>query len=257
VARVGRGEVLVIVGVTAALWLLNDRFLALRPILWLGTLVHEAGHATAATLLGLSVRSVTINPHGGGLMQWSGRASTTDVIITASAGYVGAALVGAAALEACHYLRAARAACVVMAGVVAAVGLLWVPWSFDPPPAAKYLTGSSSSDGRFTTLFCVGAVVTSLVMAAQPWARLRRAFLLVVATALCLLSIESLKFVLDLSAKGGDSDASAAAAVTPLSSWMWSALWLLFGTLMCVLALWSVATRREDTDTEAKGALQT
>jgi hypothetical protein len=65
------------------------------------------------------------------------------------------------------------------------------------------------------------------------------------ATCLCLGAVEDLKLVLDISSRGGHSDAAAAAAVTPLSSWVWAALWLLFGIAVCALAVWSLVGRDE------------
>lgn len=71
------------------------------------------------------------------------------------------------------------------------------------------------------------------------------------ATAFCLASIDDLRLVLDLSSRGGHSDAAAAASVTSLSSWMWSAIWLVVGAGACALGLWAALSdddRTEDLD---------
>lgn len=64
-----------------------------------------------------------------------------------------------------------------------------------------------------------------------------------IATCLCLGAVEDLQLLLDISRRGGHSDAALAAAVTPLSSWMWAAIWMLLGVAACVLATWSAAGR--------------
>ena len=79
---------------------------------------------------------------------------------------------------------------------------------------------------------------------------LRRGVVVVLATCLCLGAVEDLRQVLDISSHGGHSDAAAAAAVTPLSSWVWAALWMLFGFAACGLALWS-ALARDEADRQA------
>jgi hypothetical protein len=89
------------------------------------------------------------------------------------------------------------------------------------------------------------AVAVLVGVAVQPVVRLRRAVVVVLATCLFLGGVEDLRLVLDISSRGGHSDAAAAAAITPLSSWMWSALWLLFGVAVCALALWSALSRDE------------
>jgi hypothetical protein len=242
--HISKSQTLVTVGVTAAAWLINSQFILLRPVLWLATFIHEAMHATAAMLLGKAVSSVTINHHGGGLTYSPSPRSTVATIVIGSAGYVGAALVGAAALELCKRLRNARVACLAVAGLLVITGLLWVPWNFHPKGYEAMITGSSSTDGHFTTIFWISAAAFFVILAVQPLRVVRRSVLLVVATTLCFLSIESLKVALDWVARGGDTDARTVAAVTPLSAWLWSAIWLVFGAAVCVLAVWSLVAER-------------
>jgi hypothetical protein len=242
--RVSRREVLVVVGVTAALWLVASQLILFVPLRLLVTLVHEAGHAVTATLFGGEVLTVTVNRHGGGLMR--SRAtdpSTTYQVLVASAGYLGTAMVGGLLLELSRRLRGGRIALGALALIVAAVGVAWVPWTFEPDPISAMATGSGSGDGRFTILVCILAVAVLVGLAVQPVARLRRAAILVIATCLCLGAVEDLQLVLDISRRGGHSDAALAAAVTPLSSWMWAAIWMLLGVAACVLGTWSAVGR--------------
>jgi hypothetical protein len=237
-----RREVLTTVGVTAFVWLVFSSAAPLLPVRWFVTLVHEAGHALVATLVGAHVSSVTMNEHGGGLTYWTYDAAevpTVRLVLVASAGYVGTAIVGGVMIELAARVTRGRVAVLVLAALVAAIGIAWVPWHTDPGAFEAQVTGSSSGDGRFTTIFCVVAVAVLLALAAVRWDRLRRTVVLALATVLCFASIDDLRGVLDISSRGGHSDAALAADATALSSWMWSAIWLLVGGIACGLGLWA------------------
>lgn len=254
--RVSRREVLTVVGVTAILWVVASQLVLFVPLRILVTLVHEAGHAVVATLLGGDVLTVTVNRHGGGLM--ASRAidpSASYRVLVASAGYVGTAIVGATMLELSRRLRGGRVALAVLAVIVAAIGLVWVPWSFEPDAGSALVTGSSSGDGRFTILVCVLAILALVGLAVQPLTRLRRAAVMVLATCLCLGAVEDLQLVLDISRRGGHSDAAAAAAVTPLSSWLWATIWMVLGIVACALAVWSAIGQEGSRSDPAGGSM--
>src|SRR6266508_2967003 len=181
-----RQEILTTVGVTAVVWLVFSSMTPLLPLRWFVTLVHESGHAVVATLVGGDVASVTINSHGGGLTNWSyrGDISTTKIVLVAAAGYVGAALVGGLMIEVGSRLRHGRGrlAVFLLAALVTAIGIAWVPWTTHPTGEAARLTGSSEGDGRFTTYFCIGAIVVLLLLGLQRSERLRRNAVLALAT---------------------------------------------------------------------------
>lgn len=248
--RMTRRQILTVVVATTVVWLVFSASWALVPVRVLVTLVHEAGHALAIQLQGGDVAYVIVNEHGGGLTQGRlGSASTTARVIVSSAGYLGTAMVGALLLEGSTHLRRGRIATVVLAGLVAAIGLAWVPLKVDPDPFSAAATGSDTGDGRFTILVCVVAILSLLALAWQPSVRLRATTIVALATAFCLASIDDLRGVLDLSSRGGHSDAAAAAELTGLSSWMWSAIWLVIGVGACVLGLWAALSddgRREE-----------
>lgn len=244
-----RRELAVTVGVVALACLLLWTTPLLLPLRLLVTLVHEAGHALMAMVCGATVQSVTINAREGGLTFFTPPpdAGTLTTIAVGSAGYVGTAIVGGILLEVCARLGRARIALGGLALLVVAIGLAWVPWSTDPDGVAAAATGSSRGDGRFTILFCAATVVALVGLAVQPFVRVRRVALVAIATALCLGAVEDLRVVLDLSRRGGASDASIVAAGAPFPSWFWASLWMLLGVTACALGLWSAlgqATRR-------------
>ena len=254
-APIARREVIVTVAATALVWLLFSGFWLFVPLRLLVTLVHEASHALAAMATGADVGSVTVNRFGGGLTRFRGDTGTFGRLVIASAGYVGTALVGAVMLELCRRLRSGRVALGGLAFLVAAIGLAWVPWRVDDIDAvSRAATGSGSGDGRFTILVCVLAVAALAALAAQPWVQARRTAVIVLATCLCFGAVEDLRRVFDISRTGGHSDAAIAADLTPLPSWLWAALWLVLGVVVCAGAVWSVAVRRPSDDSPAAPA---
>lgn len=235
-----RRQFVVTVAVVALASILLWSTPVLLPLRLLVTLVHEAGHATVAMLLGASVQSVTINANEGGLTFFTlAHRSTLRLVAIGSAGYVGTAIVGGILLEVASRVGRARVALGALAAIVAAIGLAWVPWSTAPDAGAAAATGSSTGDGRFTILCCVVYVVVLVGLAVQPRVAVRRVALVAVATALCLGAVEDLRLVLSLSTSHAVSDASIVASEAPFPAWFWAGLWLVIGVAACALGLWS------------------
>lgn len=244
-ATIERRFLLATIAVSALVWLLLASSTALLPVRWFVTLVHEAGHALAVEAVGGDVRTLTINGRGGGLTTWQApQLSALALVVVASAGYVGAAAVGGVMLELSTRMRNGRVATAALAAAVAAVALAWVPLRFQASGQAASVSGSSSGDGRFTIAYSVAAVVVLGLLTVQPLVRVRVAAIAALSTALCLAAIDDLRQVFDISTRGGHSDAAAAAAVTPLPSWLWAALWFALGATACGLGLWAALGRR-------------
>lgn len=243
--RVGRRELAITVAVVGLGCLLLWTSAPMLPLRLLVTLVHEAGHAVVAMLSGATVQSVTINPSEGGLTLFTipGGRGTLRIIAIGSAGYVGTAIVGGALLEVCARVGRARVALGVLAAMVAAIGLAWVPWSTAPDGVAASATGSSGGDGRFTIFFCLATIAVLVGVAVQPSVHVRRVVLVAIATALCLGAVEDLRLVFELSTSGGHSDATIVASEAPFPPWFWATLWLLLGLAACGLGLWSALAR--------------
>lgn len=243
--RVSRGQILIVVAMTTALWLVFESSWPMIPVKILATLIHEAGHALALEAMGGSVEWLVVNEHGGGVT--SGRLDDPDSsvaqVVVASAGYLGTTTVGALLLEGAAHLRRGRIALLTLAGAVVALGLAWVPLRVDVDSFTAQATGSDSGDGRFTIFVCAAAVTVLIALAWQPSVRLRTGAVVALATAFCLAGVEDLRQVMDWSAQGGHSDAVAAAEATGLSSWMWAVIWLLVGAAACGLALWAALSR--------------
>lgn len=246
--RVGRRELAITVAVVGLACLLLWTSAPMLPLRLLVTLVHEAGHALVAMLCGASVQSVTINPSEGGLTSFTlpGGRSALRIIAIGSAGYLGTAIVGGTLLEVCARIGRARIALGVVAAMVAAIALAWVPWSTNPGGVAASATGSSGGDGRFTIFFCIATIAVLVGVAVQPSVHVRRIVLVAVATALCLGAVEDLRLVFELSRSGGHSDATIVASAAPFPPWFWAGLWLLLGLGACGIGLWSALGRGAD-----------
>jgi hypothetical protein len=214
-----------IIVLAVVVWLV--RVPGLSVLGWFATLAHESGHAIAVELVGGDVDSVTINRYGGGVTLWHGPADLASWrrLVVASAGYLSAVAAGAALLVVAARARDTRTVLLSLAGAVALVAVLWVPWSGPDVDAATALaTGSSGSDGRFTLLFCFVTVVVLVALVRAP--RTVGQGVAVFLASLCLLSaLDSLRELVGISTRGIHSDASTAADVTPLPEWLWAFVW--------------------------------
>ena len=85
--------ILVAGAVTLLLWLVPGAHLILLPLQYLDTHLHEMSHALATVFTGGSVETIQVYGNGSGVTQSLG---VHHWVIVASAGYVGASLIGAA-----------------------------------------------------------------------------------------------------------------------------------------------------------------
>lgn len=98
-----------LLGATAAslaLWLIPGLGLLLYPLTLLNTHIHELGHALAGLGTGGSVEKITVNANGSGQALIAGG----WILPIASAGYVGAALIGGFLIAAARTAKGARTA---------------------------------------------------------------------------------------------------------------------------------------------------
>lgn len=210
----------------------------LLPLRLLVTFVHEAGHALAANLVGGDVVSLTINPNEGGLTFSRFEATRPRRMLVASAGYVGATLIGAALLAALRHLRTGRAVLASFAVGIALATVLWVRSAPDPGAFAG-ATGSGRNDGWFTLLFSIFAVVVFGGLAWKATVGIRRAAVTLVAAGLCFGALEDV-WQLVGSGNRRHSDAETLADLTFLPSVVWAVLWLLVGLVVVTLSVVSL-----------------
>jgi hypothetical protein len=194
--------------------------IALFPFRMFTTWVHESGHALATVAVGGRVSSITIHPDGSGLTRSLVPEGRVARGVIASAGYLGAALVGCLLIAATRLQRRAH---LLLGGVGAFMLLTLVLW--------------------VRNLF--GAVVV-LAWAAALFALGRRGLGRASQFVLGLLAIQvALNAVFDIRVLylvDGPSDAVTMAYLFLLPAWLWATAWMLAAVVMLGATLWM--TRR-------------
>ena len=194
------------------------------PVVYLNTHFHELCHALVALACGGEVEKIVVNANGSGVTPIRGG----NVFLEASAGYLGATIVGAMTIFFSRRPEAARNVLRTLAiflgvslmvfvrgdsvGVVA--GIFWV---FAILAASRYLSGQS------------------LVFSAQ-----------LLGLFMCLNAIQSVYTVLQISALTEmDSDAKIVASVTGLPPILWASMWCLTSLVLVGTTLrhsWNLPT---------------
>ena len=192
--------------VVAALYLVPYGRLVLLPTIYLNTHLHELCHAIAALATGGRPGEILVRADGSGQCTTLGGAS----IVIASAGYLGASLLGAAVVLLARTESGARLALHGMAAALAGSMVLLV---------------RGDAIGLLTGTFWIGLL---WVLAK----RLREDALLGVAQFLGLVqglqSLTSLGDLLQISATAqANSDAQSMAALTGVPAMAWALLWAL------------------------------
>ncbi|MBI5501520.1 MAG: M50 family metallopeptidase [Deltaproteobacteria bacterium] len=182
----------------------------LYPLAIFTTWVHETAHALAATVLGARVDGLLVRPDTSGLATYwyvVGDFGTTSRAITASAGYLGAALAAAAFLAAARRPGLHRIVLGVVAAGLVVTTALWVRTGFG-----------------VTMLLVLAATAGGIAAKGPPP---------VVRWALLLLALQTgLNAVLDIRALyyvDGPSDARTMSQVVGLPAAFWATLWLAIG----------------------------
>ncbi len=200
-----RRNLLVGAGVlSVALWALPGFGFITLPLVYLNTLIHEMCHAIAATATGGDVRFVQVFASGSGVTLSQGGSG----LLLASAGYVGASLVGGLMI-ACSVRPQGAKVTLQVVGAVLAVGL------------ALWLRGDRV--GFVASVLWIGALLVAgsklegdnVVFAAQ--------FL---GMQQCLTSVLALYVLLQINTGSGiHNDAALAAQMTGLPAFLWAVLW--------------------------------
>jgi len=193
----------------------------LYPFKLFTTWVHESSHALMTLLVGGRVTAVTIEPNTSGLTHGLVPASRIARGLVASAGYLGAALVGCLLMAATRVERRART---ILYGVGAFMLLTVVMWM-------------RNVFGAVVVLVWGLALVT---MARRRMANALRFLLSLLAVQVALNSVYDIRvlFLVD-----GPSDAATMARLFLLPAWFWAATWMLMSVAMLGWTLWSTRGR--------------
>jgi hypothetical protein len=202
--------------VSVVAWFAPVLDLALRPIQYLNTHVHEFCHAVAAVATGGSAQEILVHADGSGQTPVAGGA----IIVIASAGYVGAAILGALLIAYGTDEKRAKTLLLSLAGLMALSMLVWVRGD-----VAGILWGG------FWTL-----VLTGLGFLLQGKAAVFAVQF--VGVQQCLNALLSIVTLLQISlVTQGPSDAMLMEKYSGVPAIAWAGIWSLMGVCAIVLAL--------------------
>lgn len=196
------------------------------PFKLFGTFVHEWSHAVVAIITGGQVTQLQIDSNLAGETYTRGG----WLLPIFSAGYTGAAIVGALLL-----LAPTRFSNRILVGIGAAAILM-------------PLIGGISFGTSFTSLTWVWAAVfggVSLLIGLRASPRFARLFHQFIAVELCFTALDSIRYLTWLSTNDPhvQTDATNAAAYTHIGSLFWSILWGIIALVAIGLSAWRVVRR--------------
>ncbi len=199
----------------------------LLPVVYLNTHLHELSHALMAQFTGGEAEHIIVNANGGGVTPVAGG----SIVLTASAGYVGASIFGAAMIYFGRSEKGARATLLVLAAMLTFSMIVWVRGDF---------VGEVAGVGWIIALPLIALFVrkTPLVFCCQ--------FL---GLQQCLNSVKSVfELVQITAATETHSDASILQEATHIPSIVWA---LAFAAFSLALVLWSLRKSWSPTSVQA------
>lgn len=223
--------------ITFVLWFLPFADYLVYPVRLFVTFIHEGSHALAALLTGSSVQSLTVASDGSGMVQTlSG--NPLSVLITSSAGYLGAIAYGSILLI---LIRRAYSARIVLAISAGFVGLMTFIFGFFAPVFNLFSAEISVFGVFFTVLsgaFLTAALLAIAKYASAWWANFTLAFLAVQCLLNAVMDLVSLFFInAPLVGSHIHSDAANMYQATGIPSIFWVFIWIGVSILMISIGL--------------------
>jgi Peptidase M50B-like len=195
----------------------------LYPFKLFTTWVHECGHAVAALLVGGRVMSITIQPNTSGLTHSLVPSGHLARGVVASAGYLGAAMVGCLLMAA---TRVEKWAHKILLGLGVCMLVTVVLWMRNP----------------FGVFAMVACGVALIALARHGMADAVRFLLSLLAIQVALNAVYDIR-VLFLIGRGR-SDAATMQELFLLPSWVWATMWMVMSVAMLTATLWATNGRR-------------
>jgi hypothetical protein len=208
-------------------WAVPILGLVTLPLEYLNTYFHEICHAIVGTVTGGNVSGITIYGNGGGVTLISGGSQ----VLEDSAGYMGAALIGAVLIYVGRSQKGARVALRIMATAILISLILWVR-----AEAVGVVLGIS---------WMLALAVMSLRMKGEPLIFAAQ----FVGLQLCLQSFQSLWYLVHISAfQTMHNDAELMQQATYIPQVVWAVLWAGFGIAATFVSLKAAWTHPVPTD---------
>jgi hypothetical protein len=183
----------------------------LYPFKLFTTWVHECGHALMTVLAGGRVTSITIEPDTSGLTHSLVPVSRVARGLVASAGYLGAAVVGCLLMAATRVAKWTR---LILLSLGAFMLLTLVLWMRNPFGVAVVLAWG----------------VALVTLARKGMANAPRFLLSLLAVQVALNSVYDIRVLFLIDRR--QSDAATMARLFLLPSWVWATVWMLMSVAM-------------------------
>lgn len=195
------------------------------PLVYLNTHIHELCHALMAHATGGAASHIMVFANGSGVTPVSGG----SIFLSASAGYVGTAIVGALLLASSRTLKGARS-------------MLWTTFAFLAVSLLLFVRGDTI--GILSALLWLGALPLMAYRLKGEWVLFAGQFL---GLQMALTSLQSLLVLLKVTVSPEPrSDALILQQVTGVPAIVWAVGWSAFGLAAIVVALvtaWKPATQ--------------
>jgi hypothetical protein len=186
------------------------------PVVWLNTHIHELCHALVAWACGADVSSIHVYSNGSGVTDIAGG----NILLEASAGYMGASTVGALMIFFSRSAKSARITLRVLAGALAFSMIMLVRGD---------AVGEVSGVGWILGLWAISYLDgVKLIFAAQ-----------LLGLMQCLNAVQSLYTLLKISAfTEGHSDAMILQQATGIPALGWATIWCVFSLFLMAFTLY-------------------
>lgn len=194
----------------------------LYPFKLFTTWVHECGHAVATLLVGGRVTSITIQPDTSGLTLSLVPAGRMARGLVASAGYLGAAVVGCLLMAATRVERWAHVILLGLGVFMLVTVALWMR-------------------NVFGVMIVLAWGVALITLARRGMAHAVRFLLSLLAIQVALNSVYDIRVLFHIDR--GPSDARTMADLFLLPSWVWATAWMLMSVAMLGGTLWVTRER--------------
>jgi hypothetical protein len=195
---------------------------ALYPFKLFTTWVHECGHALMAVVLGGRVDAILIEPDTSGITRSFMPAGLIARGCVASAGYLGASVVGCLLMAASRLERQARAIVWTVGALMLFTLVMWI----------RNLFG-------FVVVLAWGGTLVALARTAGRHAS--RFYLSFLAIQVALDSVYDIRVLFGVD--GGHSDAETMARLFLLPAWLWASAWMLMSIGMLAWTFWMTRVR--------------
>lgn len=186
------------------LWVLPGFGFILLPLQYLNTHLHEFSHALVATITGGHASSITVRSDGSGVTSISGG----SMVLTSSAGYLGATIIGGLMILSSRSDRGAKTTLRLMACLLLLSFVLWIRGDW---------VGVFSGVLWIVGLLALPSITSgrNLVFASQ-----------FIGMQQCLASVQALYVLLKISAYSNmQSDAENMAGYSGVPALFWALLW--------------------------------